>query len=375
MNVLAITARADHGGGPEHIRTLIGAAPRDVRFAVACPRDKPYWERYGDQVGRENLIEIPHRAISGKALLRLSVEVRSRGILIIHSHGKGAGLYSRALRILTGRPCVHTWHGLHAGEYSRVSRMAYLMLERGLSCFASATIAVSAGEAAQLRSAGLGSRLRVIPNGVAIPAHRPAAPAASPHRVVMMTRYDYQKHAELVIEIAEALRGRGALASFRFDLLGMGPRAAAVSAALRTHELGDAVRIIGAVDDPKAHLRGAFAYLSTSRWEGMPLAVLEAMAHGVPVIATDVVGNRDAVEHGRTGFLYDPAHPAAAADSLLALASDRELWTRASAASRTTAQECYSADRMSAETVACYRALLTQDAARATDSLIDWGGT
>jgi glycosyltransferase involved in cell wall biosynthesis len=178
----------------------------------------------------------------------------------------------------------------------------------------------------------------------------------------MMTRYDYQKHAELVLDIAEALRSRGVLGSFRFELLGSGPGAANLGNSLRRRKLDAAVRIFGAVDDPARYLGGALAYLSTSRWEGLPLAVLEAMAHGVPVVATNVVGNRDAVVNGNTGFLYEPVEPQAAADALMALAHDPSLRARRAEAARAAAIERYSADRMSAEIVTCYRALLRQNA-------------
>jgi glycosyltransferase involved in cell wall biosynthesis len=83
------------------------------------------------------------------------------------------------------------------------------------------------------------------------------------------------------------------------------------------------VRVLGNVSEPARVLAGAFCCLSTSRWEGMPLALLEAMALGVPVVATRVTGNRDIVRSGVfSGLLYDVASPRAGADGLLALAKD-----------------------------------------------------
>ena len=374
MNVLLISVRADHGGGPGHIARLMEAAPDDVRFTVACPREQPYWERYAGLAGAGNLIEIPHRAFRLPVLLRLAAAVRQRNIDVVHSHGKGAGIYSRPLRLLTGRQVVHTFHGLHVGAYRSAGRAAYLTLERLLAVPTSCSIAVSPGEASQLREAGLGARLRLIPNGVRIPPHSAQSAPGPPYRVVMMTRYDYQKNAELVISIAEALREQAALESFRFELLGTGPGAADLAGAVRSRGLDPYLRLFGAVDDSSRYLCGAHACLSTSRWEGLPLAVLEAMAHGVPVVATDVVGNRDAVTHGRTGFLYDQGNPRAAAGALLRLAVDPDLWRRISAAARSVATQRYSAERMSAETVACYEALLKQHAAGSRETLIDCGG-
>jgi hypothetical protein len=52
-NILIITARADFGGGPEHVYRLLKLLHKDVNFFVACPKDYPYWERYSDIIGRE----------------------------------------------------------------------------------------------------------------------------------------------------------------------------------------------------------------------------------------------------------------------------------------------------------------------------------
>lgn len=110
----------------------------------------------------------------------------------------------------------------------------------------------------------------------------------------------------------------------------------------------------GAVSNPGDYLQTAFCYLSTSRWEGMPMAVLEAMAAGLPVVATDVVGNNDVVVHGKMGFLYDEHKADAAARHIIALADDADLWLRLSQASRTQTCERFGAERMAEETAALY---------------------
>ena len=63
MNVLIISARADYGGGPEHIYQLIKNSSKDIEYFIACPKEKPYWDLYTELVG-EKKIEIPHRKFS-----------------------------------------------------------------------------------------------------------------------------------------------------------------------------------------------------------------------------------------------------------------------------------------------------------------------
>jgi len=76
---------------------------------------------------------------------------------------------------------------------------------------------------------------------------------------------------------------------------------------------------VGATLEPDRYFSGALAYLSTSRWEGMHLAALKAMAHGLPAVITDVVGNCDVVENEKTGFLYEEGEALGAAQSLCRL--------------------------------------------------------
>ncbi len=94
--------------------------------------------------------------------------------------------------------------------------------------------------------------------------------------------------------------------------------------------------------------------ISTSRWEGLPLALLEAMAHGVPVIATDVDGNRDAVATDVNGVLFKLSEPAGAAAALSRLADDPEYWRKLSAAGRRRAEQEFSAQGMVDATFALY---------------------
>jgi len=352
-----ITVRADYGGGPEHLYRLIGALPAGIEVFVACPHDRPYWERYAHQVGAERMIEIPHCCIALRRLSALSRFVRENRLDLIHSHGKGAGVYGRLLHLLTRRPCVHTFHGVHVGEYRGWQRSLYLMLERCLSAVTCKLIAVSPSEGELMRSLRLcrPGKLTVIQNGVVIPAQA-AANGRNNGRftVLSMTRFNYQKNAELLIPIIECLKESGRLQDFQFILLGTGPGEAQLKADVERRGLGAHVTFYGAVPNPGDFLRTASCYLSTSRWEGMPLAVLEAMARGIPVIATAVVGNTDVVRHGETGFLYDLSSPEMAADYVVRLADDLGMWCRLSTAARNLAIQRFGAERMGAETVPVY---------------------
>jgi glycosyltransferase involved in cell wall biosynthesis len=321
LKVCEISVRADVGGGPEHLFRLLGALGDRVEATVACPRQYPYWERFSALPNVTRMFELPFRKFSPFALLKLRRFARQAGIDLIHSHGKGAGIYGRVLACVTGIPCVHTYHGLHVGQYRWVSKRAYLFLERQLSRVSAMLICVSRGEAHQVLSARVGrsDKLAIIPNGVDAPAE-----VCGPRddvrvlRVLTVSRFNTQKNAELALRIL-AIAERDKPGCTQLTILGDGAGRPEAERFAQSLGLASVATFEGAVDDIRAWLRSADAYLSTSRWEGMPLAVLEAMSEALPVAATDVPGNRDAVIEGRTGLLFlsdDASGGAAALDAL-----------------------------------------------------------
>jgi glycosyltransferase involved in cell wall biosynthesis len=325
--ILLLTLRADFGGGPEHLWQLLKNMPPDMRAYVACPDDYPYHERYRHCVGEENMCTLPYRRFSLSALWRLRAFCRERRVAVLHSHGKGAGVYARLLALLTGLPCVHTFHGLHIREYGDLAKFLYRLCERFLSLSTQAAIAVSEGERAQILAEDFLSpdKLHLIPNGVEIPAAAAADAPGPPFSVISISRFDYQKNSGFLLNIAESLRQRGRLGDFRFLVIGDGQDRTGVMAAVKAGGLSGNVECPGASPEPQAYFAGALCCLSTSRWEGMPLAVLEAMAHAVPAVVTDVVGNRDAVMHNETGVLYPEGDADAAASALCRLADETHL--------------------------------------------------
>ncbi|MFH4347153.1 hypothetical protein WAJ13_22105, partial [Acinetobacter baumannii] len=71
----------------------------NIEYYVACPEEEPYWDRYTQLLGEGELIKIPHRKFKLKYYLEMLSFVKKNNIDIIHSHGKGAGIYSRLLKV------------------------------------------------------------------------------------------------------------------------------------------------------------------------------------------------------------------------------------------------------------------------------------
>jgi glycosyltransferase involved in cell wall biosynthesis len=194
-------------------------------------------------------------------------------------------------------------------------------------------------------------RIRVIANGVESP-DRVADPARDPARgIVVANLIDYKGHADLI----EALAQLATPPPIR--LVGEGPERERLTALVAARRLGHVVRLVGAVPDARALLADYQFAVLPSHAEGLPNAVLEAMAAGLPVIATRVGGVPEVVADGVTGFLVSPHDPPALAAAIERLTCDPELRRALGAAGRRAAERL-TLDECAARHEAAYRALL-----------------
>lgn len=357
IKILIITSRADYGGGPQHILKLIQNLPSDFSVFIASPKEEPYYSKFSEVIGENNLINIPHRKFQGKAVIRLIYFCVKNKIDLIHSHGKGAGIYSRIISALTNRKCIHTFHGIHIPRESTLSKLIYFLIERILSIFTNRAIAVSNGERETVEALRLvpQSKLCVIENGVDFPEQiNSDYNYHKPFRIVSVTRFDYSKNTELVIQIADELKERGLLQDFEFHLIGSGESENMIKNEITKRKYNSHFVFHGFQEDVIPFYKMAFVYLSTSRWEGLPLALLEAMSFGVPVIATNVRGNKDAVIHNLTGFLYEENSISKSVEYLLQLQQKKDLWLSQSIASRERVKNNFTVKRMAELTEKLY---------------------
>jgi glycosyltransferase involved in cell wall biosynthesis len=131
-----------------------------------------------------------------------------------------------------------------------------------------------------------------------------------------------------------------------FELIGDGPERAALEQRVRNRGVAHAFTFAGHVEDVPGRLSQADLFTLPSDSEAFPNAVLEAMAAGLPVVATDVGGIREVVEDERTGLLVPPRDPAALADRLCHLLTDRAHAHSLASAGRALVEARYSFERM-----------------------------
>lgn len=363
LKVLVITVRADHGGGPRHIEHLLENLPGEIEGFVACPDEEPYRPRF-DRLVQGRIFSIPHRRFDLGVAVRLANYVRSQNVDVIHAHGKGAGPYARLAAMLAGRPCVHTPHGVQVSRYGGLASKIYRLYENMTAMWVDHVVFVSAEERAVAQAAGLWPRTTysVIPNGVdeisddrhgSLRAEGRSALGVAEGTVVVATlsRFDFQKNMQEAYEVAK--RSPDCL----FVWAGDGDDAAELARRAKSEDLEN-LRFLGNLNDPGPMLAAADVYFSSARWEGLPLAVLEAMAMGLPVLASEVTGHREIVGDSGAGFLYPSGEPTQAVALLAQLAGDAALRQRLGECARAVQRERYSSRRMTEETCAVYRQVM-----------------
>lgn len=166
-------------------------------------------------------------------------------------------------------------------------------------------------------------------------------------------RLDRQKGFSVLIEAMARLKET----PLRCAILGGGPEHDRLAALIRKHELERTVWLLGEKDEIPAWLAAFDLYCLPSLWEGLPNSLLEAMALGLPAVASAVDGVPEAVSDGKDGLLVPPAQPAALARALRALADDAGKRAALGAAAKATVSERFTLRRMIDEYQSAYAGL------------------
>ncbi len=354
IRVLHITASSMIGGGPEHVWQLVRHLSENIECFIAAPSCAPYGSRFVQAVKQERFLRIPQRKFNARAFFSLVTFIKKNKIDIIHSHGKGAGIYGRLAALITGVKSVHTFHGIHLPQ-KKAFRTVYIALERLLCGVSKACIAVSDGEhytAHKLRLCKYG--LTTIYNGVFVPLHIEQKSMPVPFAILHVSRFDRAKNSLALFDMAVAMHKNDLLSHCTFVIVGDGEELPVLKQ--KVHEAGfsESFLFVGTQGSVIPYYEGAACLVSTSLREGMPLAVLEAQAHGVPVIVSDVVGNRDAIAPGETGFLFSLKDASAMVLCVEKLLHNENLWQEMRIQGHTHVQQYFSVQKMAEKTAVIY---------------------
>ncbi|MGA6971029.1 MAG: glycosyltransferase family 4 protein [Candidatus Binatus sp.] len=229
-------------------------------------------------------------------------------------------------------------------------------------------IAISGGVADSLAAAGVDrQRVTVVSSGVDCERFRPPtlqerADARSECEisddeflVSAIGALEPRKGHRYLIEAIGSLAAPGKPGKVKCRIAGQGSIHSILNTEIWHVRSTDRIKLIGRIEDPRKLLWASDVFAMPSLKEGLGVAALEAMASGLPVIASDVGGLREGVENERTGIIVPPANPAAIASAVARLAESIELRAQMGAAARARVVENYSMEKMAAQTLALYR--------------------
>ncbi len=324
INILMISSNADLGGGPKQMFTLGENLDNYFRVYYAAPKS----DNFSKFLNLKNYISISERQINPKDIFNLIKFSKENNIDIIHAHGKGAGVIARLTNLFIKKKLIYTFHGIHVECHNLLINLVYLIYENLLGRIDYYKIFVSESEKkyAQKLNVFSGNKTIVINNGVLNKIlkenkkdkkEKNITNPFSRITVVTTCRFVKQKNVKDIIRIAKKIP------EIDFKIIGYGKLWSEINQYIIEMQVQN-VYLIGLKKNVYKYLYSADIYLSTSLYEGMPLSILEAMSVGLPIVASNVVGNLDAIEHGKTGYLYELNNLDMAAKYLKKIAYDEQ---------------------------------------------------
>ncbi len=316
--------------------------PEHYERIAVCKCEGEFTEQLRKIGVRVHLVPELERSISPKrdmqAYFTLRNFFRAERPDIVHTHSSKTGILGRLAASAAQVPTiVHTVHGFaFPGESRQAIKAIFTFMERQAGKVTDRMIVLNDTDA-DIASDLLGvpnSRQALLPNGVDVDIYAPAAPEqrqllrqsvfgidAPGHVIVgMVGRLGLQKNPQCFVRAAARVTAQRDNASF--FMIGDGEFRAELEATIQASGHADRIRILGWRSDVPEILKALDAMVLPSRWEGMPLAILEAMSSGVSVIASDIPGNHHLVHDGSDGRLFPLDDDEALAAALIDLVDD-----------------------------------------------------
>ncbi len=357
------------GGGQRHLLDLVERIdPAHYEIAVACPGEGYLADTVRERgvelfpVRMANRPSLSDRASCLRALRRFRPD-------LVHTHGGTAGVYGRLSAHKIGARTVHTYHGLHYLHFARgLRRFGYHAIDRYLARRTTCLICVADADLALAEAHGLApeGKAHLIRNGIDTDRFTSSAEARSVRRAGMcqsdrlvigtVGRLHRQKGQASLIDAARIVVERDSRA--RFVIVGEGEERGALEKRITATGLAGRFELIGARYDIPELLSEFDLFVLPSLWEGLPLTLLEAMAVGLPVVATSVDGIVEVVRDGMEGRLVPPNDAAALADALVDLLGSPERIESCGRRAVERVRSAFSIGRMIDETEAVYRKAL-----------------
>jgi glycosyltransferase involved in cell wall biosynthesis len=360
-----------------HVQKVAGISGSEAHLLSLLPRLRERgWDvrmlmLHGDEPGAWDfaraaearaipLHTIPIRAdVDPLAYVQLTGYLARERPTILHTHLVHADAYGQIAGAMTGVPVrISTKHGFNEFREGR----AFGYADRAVASLAHVHIAISRGLARYLdETEGFDEdSFHVVHYGIVARDSVNAFQGPTPRLLCVGRLIPIKGHIVLLRAFAEA---RKRFPDLELDVAGRGPLEPALRALAKELGVGDAVRFLGHVAPISQAIERATIVVVPSMGEGFGMVALEAMERARPVIAAEIGGLGELVQHGRTGLLVPPGEHAPLRDAIVELASDLARATELGRAGRERALAHFPQDRCTDRTELLYRASLDGSAA------------
>lgn len=345
IKVLTIITKLELGGAQQVVLNTLRALPKEQFQCYLISGqggllDEEARQLKDVQVHLWRSFKHPIRPLSDiVTLVKLYRFIKKEKIDIVHTHSSKAGLLGRvAAHLSMADKIIHTIHGWPFHEHqSNWLRQSYVWLEKKTAAMTHHLIAVSQatmqkgleqgiGKEQQYRIIFPGSDLKAFGPGIVddhLWLHETVGFTDYPKVVGMISNLKPQKAPLDFIQAAYEIYKQ--MPEVRFVLVGDGPLKQAVEQEIAKLDLSAIVKLMGWRQDVPKIIRGLDLVALSSLWEGLPCVFGQAMKTGLPVVATNVEGAKEAVEEGVTGFLVPTHDPKAMAEKIMMIFKDERL--------------------------------------------------
>lgn len=290
------------------------------------------------------------RALDPGCLAEIVRVLRRRGVGLVHSHEFAMAVYGSVAARVLGIPHVVTMHGNEEMMNARRRRIALRLAFR----WCRAVVGVSDHTTSHMEGA---LRLRpgtitTIPNGVPLsegsrePVRREFHVGEGEALLLSVGSLIPRKAHDVLLRALTEVRRREPGLAWRLLIAGQGPQRETLERLAHEGEISDRVHLLGYRSDVPDLLAAADIFVMPSLWEGLPLAILEAMRSGTTVIATATSGIPEAIRDGREGLLLDPGDEEGLATALRGLIKDPSRRESLARAAKRRAEAEFSIERM-----------------------------
>lgn len=321
---------------------LIGPAGEDSDLGHACSRD----------VRVVHFVPMSSR-LDVRGILRLRETLRQANPYIVHTHGYKATILAGALGLWNGTPTITTYHG---EAFQAVGVSVYMRVETPILRRLPAIAAVSVPIRDELVRRGVArERIHFVPNGVRDPKRLSATSPPPAPVILIVGRLSPEKNIDVALRAVN--QARAELPDLKLIIAGEGPERGRLCSLIAQLGLSEVVELLGYVHDVDVLMSRASCFLLPSQTEGMPLALLEAMACGLPIIASAVGAIPEVARRGSEAVLVSPGDPGALAQAIKRVLTDRGLAEALGRNARHRFAEHYTATVMADRYMALYQSV------------------